>query len=374
MVIIASVAVIISNVAIPNPANYLYPSNPEALEKWAKVEFKSKPNVHLISFDSMIPARVAQKYLGVSRLNYISVVQDSGSYIIPNAFVAQAPSKPSLNAVIKLDDNSFKGFRYFNGEQNGPLSSVFRANGYKIAGGFSSGYLGEKTGKFYDDYAIEGEPSMSVACIVKSRKLFDFLPKQFGFCELSALMEKRRSGSTSVEWPDLVLSRIIEKARSHESWVTFHYIYDPIGHAGSVTHDKAALAEYVEHFKAQSEKAGEILGHMIAAIRENDPEAIVLVFGDHGTWISRELQFTDDPTYFVQDRYAVFASLLKTKHECGQPPALYYNESYTTPSRVMASVMRCLAKDPKAVDEAVNFSADYAFENFLYEVPPVAKN
>ena len=48
---------------------------------------------------------------------------------------------------------------------------------------------------------------------------------------------------------------------------------------------------------------------IIDHVKNNDPEAILFVFGDHGAFQSSRLKFEDDPTFFVLDRYAILGGV-----------------------------------------------------------------
>ena len=87
-------------------------------------------------------------------------------------------------------------------------------------------------------------------------------------------------------------------------------LYAP-GHTGqSFRYDDA---EQIEVFRREyidgSETAARYLDLIIRHLEENDPGAILLVFGDHGPILSRGLQFEDDPEFVVQDNYGILGGV-----------------------------------------------------------------
>ena len=81
---------------------------------------------------------------------------------------------------------------------------------------------------------------------------------------------------------------------------------------------------------------------IIEHLRNNDPDAILYVYGDHGPWLSRGMSFEDNPTFVVQDRLGVLGGVY--------PPdacATYFDETlskgYMTALEGVHTILRCLS-------------------------------
>ncbi|MCF8493393.1 MAG: DUF2298 domain-containing protein [Sphingomonadaceae bacterium] len=374
---VALAAMVLISIAVP--ALMVGPSAvaPRAnqLAKWSAVRFEQRPNVHLISFDSMIPQSLAEKFLNVSNLPYVDAIHRAGNNrIIPNSFVARQGSWSVLNSVVTLDDKeNFPGDEYLNGIKAGSLYEVFKANGYKIATGYAGIYFG-KHGQYLDQYDYQdGLSAYRVAlCKFQARLAFGWQVGHFGFCEFLRQRDVRRQRDVGLDDLWLNWPRLVEEAmpkRNEAPQLTLHYIYTPIGHtdANHRTGDQTLFASYRDRFTEGAARAGEVVYSIIERVRKDDPQSVIYIFGDHGTWLSRTISYDENPEFFVQDRYGVFAALPKTANKCSSPDLTVYAKTYNTVGRTIASIIRCLAERPSEVDLAVNFIDDYDFSSFSYE-------
>ena len=194
-----------------------------------------------------------------------------------------------------------------------------------------------------------------------------------GFCRLSASLQLEEEQSDAItSWDEFVSNRVASKGRDHRSWLTFHHIYHPIGHTvSSYTYgDTEYLDRYKKYYDEQQKKLSkQILPRTIDLIQKNDPGSVVIIYGDHGTFVSRRMKPEKNLSFHVRDRHAIFISVFQMTNACEKKEDLlfYSNNGYTTPEKVIAGVVRCLAQDPKTVDETVNFLEKYEFRNYTYE-------
>ena len=137
--------------------------------------------------------------------------------------------------------------------------------------------------------------------------------------------------------------------------------------------------EQVEKFRAQylwaSEEAARSLELIIRSLEENDPDGILLVYGDHGPFLSQGLKFEDNPEFVVQDNYGVLGGVY--------PPgtcAAWFNEGsaqgYMTILDAVHTILRCLSGGESAIEPRKNtrrgygpipWDANLAYKDFLYE-------
>ena len=121
-------------------------------------------------------------------------------------------------------------------------------------------------------------------------------------------------------------------------------------------------------------------------------DSIVLIMGDHGSYISTSLKgyndlTKDEKSFFVQDRHGVLTALFGASNACEKKLLPYYSlrkqgenishakdtlssdikGGFTSSARVLSGVVRCLSDQPDKFDKSLNFSNPKNFNDFLYE-------
>ncbi len=158
-------------------------------------------------------------------------------------------------------------------------------------------------------------------------------------------------------------------AKSDTPWFTYAHIYEP-GHAKNSfdPYSKADHEEFKRQYAARSGIATKSLQKLLKTLKENDPKAILIIFGDHGALTSNGLMndsgkiipyalafdpakiAKDSPmayTQIVQDRHAVFNAVFPGSF-C---PQGFRQNPFATP-RIMREVIKCLSggEDPLPAD------------------------
>jgi hypothetical protein len=144
---------------------------------------------------------------------------------------------------------------------------------------------------------------------------------------------------------DTVLDVALDLARTPSPTVFFAYTYNPIGHT-SLDFDirsKSQFVAYREQFLAQSMLATEVIERNVISIRAVDPTAIIMIFGDHGAYLSRGKKAAEDENFFYADRHRVFLAVANGGHNCGSPLQVHSGGIYNTPARVLLDIMICLS-------------------------------
>ncbi|MCF6224864.1 MAG: hypothetical protein L3J22_00975 [Xanthomonadales bacterium] len=340
------------------------------LQQLSAISFEQKPNVYLLAFDSMIPPYVAKKYLDIDQLPYQSAINKS---FIDFEFAASigVPTKRSLNGLMRLDQTMLSNSRdYFNGMKPSALGVIFKQNGYELTTGYATYYFGKK-GKHVDRYVIGKQNTLSktVQCLDIGDKFF-YILRAYGGCSIigkyknsshfvSSLFGAEAEREISVKfWPEKILEEVRASVESSVPKLKIFYSYRPNGHVKkSYRHtDINAKDSYKNYFLSSAEQLNNILKDLVDIINKNDPTAIVVVFGDHGAWLSRGITADENPEFFYEDRHLVSLSALKTSNKCSSRGALmYYSAPYNTPSRLVSSIVRCLANEKSELDKALEF-------------------
>jgi hypothetical protein len=332
---------------------------------WEKLRFGERPNIYLLSFDSLIPADVAAAYLQIGRPDYYRLTTGLLREL-PNSLVFKVPSINSLNALMRFDQkhSASSGQNPFFGSGFSLLGEVARLNGYGVVTGWP-GYVPQWrrgggvdrviyplfSGYLDESFLCEGGTDSGRK--IKIRGLF-FCPMVMS---IGGFLPKDNSRVELKPFRDTVLDVALEVARTASPTVFFAYTYNPIGHT-SLDFDsrsKSQFAAYREQFLTQSILAAEVIERNVVAIRAVDPTAIIMIFGDHGAYLSRSIEATDDEKFFHADRHRVFLAVVNGGHHCGSPAQVHSGGMYNTPARTLLDIMICLAGGvsglPVAFDE-----------------------
>jgi len=344
------------------------------LEQWKQIKFKEKPNIYLISFDSMIPSEIAKKYMDIQEvLPYTPTIEANMLKKSPS-FTPRAPTQVSLNFAMNLEDASISrnNLSFFPGRKPSVLTSIVSSNDYYITTGFSSFYFGKKGASIDKFKTLVNLPLIETILCIDVKTSLIMQTRLFGVCNVvgkyssinSLLNKKQKEGAKG--WVAKVLDTFRENYYKIRPQFSFFYIFSPNGHTpGSYRHANLAQRKsYRNQFLSSATELNKILHRLMDIVKAQDPKSIVMVFGDHGAWFSRGVS---SKKFSILDRYTIELAVLKTEHLCASDNMVFhYSPSYATPSRVLAAIFRCLAKEPKEVDKLVNFADIEAF-NEIYE-------
>ena len=330
--------------------------------------FHSKPNLYLVGFDALLPPSLASKLLQLEDLQYVAALQETGFRLVKNSF-GEVNTATALQALVTMQGASTATREAESAVTDlaSPLYQFFKGNGYQVQLVVRSPFFGGQ-GTSNLDALILAHP-MAGACEHNSLPggLMGYcLPWVQGF--LSQYLFPQQP------WPDLLFQRIRETAAAPGPWLTLGYIFSP-GHVwtGFNQNNPQDVQTYRNAFATQSDKvtAG-YLRSLMQTIKTHDPQAVVVVFGDHGshvTWGSgishRELLGNLPPhpnpelLKAVQDHRGALIAVYP-KEFC---PEEFQQEPYPL-SRLGRSLVKCLSgHDPQPGESA----AEAALRPYLYE-------
>jgi hypothetical protein len=152
------------------------------------------------------------------------------------------------------------------------------------------------------------------------------------------------------------------------------YIFSP-GHT-PLTFDynhNHNLDAYRVFYERKSKETALYIKKIVGFLKENDPEGILYVFGDHGPWLSRRTKFEDDSTFYIQDRYAVYGGIYPSDR-CKDTFAKPYTDDFMTVAQGAHMLLKCLSGG----EDAFHILEDYKlpdsrdklenrYESFRYE-------
>ncbi len=318
----------------------------EIPEHFTFPEFIHKPNVYLVSFDALIPEAISKRFLNIREREYVSALREEGLRVLKNVFVERVPTNPAINSLVAMDLTHYeslpeiKKFLFDTGEIPGPLYELFRRNSYKIQFAYKTPFFGSLLKSTLDAYLVETDRGI---CYPVSGGGYALM----GYCmRVDAKIKDRQLAGRKYNYPDLLFERIKQIAQSSDRWLTVAYIYSP-GHTklGFSPYRSEDFAEYREELTSRGDAmAAAYIRELIRTIRDNDPEAILVIFGDHGAMMSRGLPVGDLPedspftaTDVFLERHAVVAAVYPREFCTDE-----FKELFTI-TRVGRSIVKCLS-------------------------------
>ncbi len=342
------------------------------------VRFLQKPNVYFISFDGLAPRTLVRRHFGTDKTVYQTALENQGFRILKNHF-SRAPSTVlALNKFLAMDPDFYEKTEHknfiFTGLAPSPLYEIFRANGYATYTNHFTPYFGFYQGKYVDHYVV---PHRFAACLFLGEgHLFAF----FTYCPMLSLLSREKILDNdlfkfgSVVHRDIDLQAVLNmyggSLSKKESAVFLSYIFLP-GHSFPVFHylRPETHENFYRNFFSGGEKAAQAVEKIMNFIKQNDPGAVVYVFGDHGPWVSRGLKWNlTNPArqkFMIHDRYGVLGAIYPadTCRDYFSPSA---SPGYTTPDWAARQIVRCLAGGDDPFINPVKYPLDYNERGYGY--------
>lgn len=307
------------------------------------IEFDSKPNIYLVSFDSIHPKSLTSKYMGIEETPFHEPMY-SRLDIFENLFSARVPTKNSMNVMLAMEMSAFKGrsrHHFYNGKRNGRLPAIFRSNGYEINTFYASLYFGSEKGPFVDRYVIgaRDKPAETGACEFNDSKFREV--SLFGRCAFV----KPGTKATRKSKADPLLDFVSFLSSQKKPQFLLASVYLP-GHTSKdfLIEDEKAVQAYTEFYLKRSVEARETMNALLDQIEREDPTAIVYLFGDHGPWRSRgdwNKRFKENPEFFVHDRFGILGGLFP-KGRCTTYVNRRNEQPYTISIQGAETILKCL--------------------------------
>ncbi len=341
-----------------------------------QISFQRTPNLYFVSFDAMVPRSLLRKNLGVETTGFHDLVEDRMRRF-SNFFSDSVNTKHALYSVLALDVDVYASQRrelkkqgrhrdpfLFSGRNPSALLGILHRNGYETTSIYKNDYFGKRKGPYIDNY-ITLDRSAVCNLLDASIRVLSF----WGYC---------RWFGGSFRGYDKLTVEAIEKASANDGpqFVMAHSKRP--GHVNrSFRHGNVEQFEaYKSYNIKKSEHAAYQLDAIIRHLEDNDPDAILLVYGDHGMLLSQGLEFEDDPTFVFQDNYGVLGAVYP-RDAC----AVWFDEAsakgWMTTLDAVHAILRCLSGGESALVEPrksrspkygpVPRNIDLDHREFLYE-------
>ena len=343
---------------------------------WAKypgvqdVTFVQKPNVFLVGFDSIVPKTIMQRYLGIETTEFHRVFDTEGRRF-RNLFASSVRTKYSINTLMALSQDIFLAEsrpNYFTGQHLSPLVSIMRENGYETTSIYNNFHLGHTKGPYIDNYVINNESGTVCALLDEDVRKWAF----WGYCRIT---DAGWTQNKVTPPGDFLVRELTSVGRDRPQFIIAH-IYMP-GHASRSFryHNLEDRENFTEFYVRKSNEAATYLERIVDHLKDNDPTAILFVYGDHGMWLSMGMRIDEDPKFYLQDRFGVLGGVFP-RDRCEQ----FFDEAevkgYMTTLDAVHAILGCLSDGQSVLTEqrhdrffGLGFEEehDYRYEEYLYE-------
>ena len=346
-----------------------------------------KPNIYLIGIDGLIPPALGKKFHG-----FDYVIDSSIKIQVKNSFAPKIPTALSFMNILSLSQDVDINQFAFSGQINSPLYEIFQKNDYKIFGGFTFTNMGTEAGKFVNDfrfYQNENQRFRQSTSCMDLTPIFRYIPKYLGLCSFA--MRHHANFLTNITYMIFPREKLNDNSQIPEEVFLQNYINELdqitpklfIYHLRAFTKhtpygfDKFSIQqknEWSSWYEKKYHLAHEFLNNLYKLIMDNDPESIVLIFGDHGTFYNRYAYNNQDKIESendIQDLYGIAQYYLNTNNKC-----IYHNkytELYSTTSRELLNIIDCLS-DNNSLDQFIRSINEknpagklFNFTEYLYE-------
>lgn len=335
------------------------------------ISFVEKPNIFFVSFDSLAPPILLEKYLDIEDTEFHRLFE-SEFRVFRNFFADGVATSRSFHYLLALDDavadESYRNRRIFSpaGALENPLYRILRRNGYRTVFMYRDTYFGNYKGDHVDEYIVTDS---STVCGKLDREIREI--SFYGFCRIYDLL----TNPESIDWNDLysrvVLRRLRQKTEAPQ--FLWAHIYLP-GHTAS--HFEYGDASQFEAFRRiyrwDIGRSARYLEDVIRAIEENHSDYILFVFGDHGTYLSQNVPFDDNPTFALQDRFGA-AGGFRPRGRCAAEFDEAESVGYMTILGAAHAILRCLSggesalRAPRKYRHVVTDRREFRYDEILYE-------
>jgi hypothetical protein len=273
-------------------------SNPVAENKLLSLVGEMKPvvtpNIYLLIYDSYVTSETMQAY-GIDNSSQEDYLEELGFKLYPHTYSVADFSIGTMSRVLNIS-------REFSGDPkkvvagDGIIQNTLRGFGYEIYGLFSSDFFFRKYNPTYDFSIPEPSttsPDILIRAILMGEFRFDI---GFDIQPREQFVETKRNIFESISGSPI-----------------FIYMHSSL--PGHSQNSGACLSDETDKFNKRLISANIEMQEDIKGIIESDPEAIIIVAGDHGPYLTKNCASLNDydeseiSRLDIQDRFGTFLAI-----------------------------------------------------------------
>jgi len=284
-------------IAVNNSTN-LFPEHQAFLSH----KIIDKRNVYLLFAESLVGERSLREFFNVTDAPHYRYLRQSGFRVLDGVSAGPASLMSHSRALMNSDDilhYAEAQRKIMSGIGFVPSYRIFMENGYRIQGLFPFQYLGYDTGVF--DFAAPQISAWPAECMRVSPKYLYFGCSR----KVSDWVDQYKGRGRADDYHTLLRQRVGVAAKSKEPWLTVSHQYPP-DHTGKEHHwnNKITRKRFIEYYVKMLGELTDNLKGLIQEIRQHDSTGVIIVTGDHGTWLTRGLGEDEHPDWHL-DRYGI---------------------------------------------------------------------
>lgn len=278
------------------------------------LRFRETPNLYFVSFDGMAPRALLSKYMHLETTDFHELFEQEFRRF-PNLFADAIYTMHSLNSILSLDETHYRSQRsalakrgedpiphLMSGQHPSPLHSILRKNGYETSMISENRYFGNRKGPWVDHYFWqEGSICDFLDSRIRGLAFWGHCAWQGDGWEQTLL---RRS---------LSVDQILKLSGREGPQFGMMHIFTPSHTGKGFRYDDPAQLEAMRAaYLRGSNLAAGYLQRIVRHLRQNDPNGILLVYGEHGPLLSRQAWGRwreDDLEFVVQDSYGILGGV-----------------------------------------------------------------
>jgi hypothetical protein len=297
-------------------------------------------NVYFIGNESLASPRAYRELYGITHLPHVEYLRRNGFRVLDRAYSADFSTLKSYSRILEFEREitNYDVWRRSAFRSNNSTFASFSSGGYRTQFIYKVTYFGLNPNVV--DYTY---PTTSFAhCEFSPRRFFYFLCRRWVHESINRYL-------FGLDFDiGIPLGRIRAAARSEEPWLTFYHHDFPFHSAPTHSFENP---EDLEEFRSRIRTSvAQILDRgmdeIVSTIRREDPGAVIVLFGDHGTVSSRgaDLDAPEEPLsagYVFEDRYGVMVAVY--------PEDFCTNRIFegSTTAHLVESVINCLNGDDR---------------------------
>ena len=296
----------------------------------------STPNIYLMVYDSYVPNETMLNH-GIDNSVQESFLIEQGFTLYPTTYSVGHHTLLSMNRVFNVSWEHYGHLR-MGVDGSGVVHGLLQSLGYWNVGIFHNDYMFRNSTSQYDYYTTRNMPSLLssqllLAGIGMGEFRFDIDQLGTHIGDKSFLLDKSEVLAAPSEAPLFVYTHSYSPGHSQDSGV--------------------CRPNEAELFSERLDRANVTMRQDIDAIMTNDPDAIIIIAGDHGPALTKNCAELDgyDPAEItredIQDRYGTFLGV--------RWPAEDYNEydQITVLQDIFPAIFAWMYRDPALLESKI---------------------
>lgn len=256
------------------------------------------PNIYLLIYDAYVPNETMLAY-GIDNSAQETYLSQQGFEIYPHTYSIGPSSITTMSKVLNVS-TGFYGDQRRAVSGDGITQTILKDVGYQTYGLFPTDYMFSGYGESYD-YSIPERSTPPYIQLLKSIFIgeFRYNIEKVGF--------NQPSRDQFVETKQRIFANVPRRRM-------FVYMHSDLPSHSQIS--GACLPNEVELFEERLTRANIEMKQDVDLIVQNDPDALVIVAGDHGPFLTKNCRLTNgiyDPSEIsrldIQDRYGTFLAI-----------------------------------------------------------------